>query len=232
MYLFVKHSCILIALLIFCSIEYVNAQKIKIINETSLDFNSIEIDFERIEGRHTDEYGIPRIYESARNIRDTIPYAAEISLQTGVCNLIFVAQDSVLIIYGVDAERTEKLVLNRDNGTIRINAPRLHISMGVVLYFNFINSSDYTIYNIYPEFSNGRKLFDGILYGTDQRLLSREQRKVFIEQLGAEPEYYMSQTISFKIIARDRNGNLKKGNITETDLSVENINISNSDFDD
>jgi hypothetical protein len=231
-----KQGLAFIALLLITGMECAFAGKIDIINKTDLDFHSIIIDYERNEGRQIREYtggvfGTSHYNPDAANKTDTVPYQKKVDLKKGICKLTFVAKDSLCMVYAVDTEKTEKLVLNRASAAIEYDMPpRLHISAGVQLFFNFVNESCHTVYGIYPEFSNRSMSHGPILFNTDERLLPNEQRSIFIEQAGQEAEYYMSISIEFTVYAVDSNGRLRKARIRETDLSTENILISNSDF--
>jgi len=236
MNLFRKQYFVLITIL-FIGIECVYAGKIKIVNETPLKFHSIVIDYERNEGRHINKYigGSSSLVirsqpENGINKKDTIPYKSKIDLKEGICKLTFVAKNNICVVYALNTEKTKKLLLNEDNALIKSFPFGIRIGGGVQLYFNFVNSSDYTVYAIYPKISDRNFSFGDILYNTDERLLPKEQRQIFVEQFGEEEEYYLSVSIEFEIYAIDKDGKLKKGKVKETDLSVENINISNSDF--
>lgn len=227
---------VIIAFLLLLS-NGASAKKIKVKNKTGLTFSKVIVDYERLDGRHTHEYnggtfGVNTRYSSAPNEKDTITYGSKIELKKGTCTLTFIGDsDSVCIVYGVHAEKIKTLTLDNVTSSIRrIPLSHLFISDGVQLYFNFINHSDLTIYDLYPKFKNKYQMESSLASNTDQRLLPKESRKIFIIQEGKEADYYMNTSMEFEIIAADKNGNVRRGHVEVNDLSAENIVISNSDF--
>ena len=231
----VNYPVLLLFFFLFMNQKNVQAQEIKIINETNLVFESIIVDYERTNGRHLVEYvggvfAVKHNDEYEINTTETIPYKENIKLKNGICKLTFTTKDSICVVYAVNTQRTTELVLNRNTALIREPVfPSIQISDGIQLYYNFINISDYIIYEINYKISDGYE-FETLFFNTDQRLLLGESRIVFVEQRGRSVNDYMSVFIEFELYAVDKQGNLIKGYLKETDLSVDDIKISNQNF--
>jgi hypothetical protein len=220
--------------------DFVRAGNIRIKNKTSLEFTHVIVDYERNEGRQTRAYKTEPYDANKINKTDTLPYRSTLRLRDGVCKLTFIAADSLCKVYAVNTAETKKLVLNDANTSVKLNyGDWIMVSSNVRLFFDFVNSSDYTVYDIYPEYSDGGKTFDrSILYNTDQRLVPGERRKIFVDELHKESvpgvmdvEYYDSISMEFEIYAADKEGRLKRGLIRLVNLTAEEIVISNSVFD-
>ncbi|MGE0076452.1 MAG: hypothetical protein AB7S48_01180 [Bacteroidales bacterium] len=230
-------------------------QTLQIRNETKIDFDKVVVFTEREEGRHTYDYNPEfryggRKYATPAITVDTFEYASEIKLnKSEKYTLKFVGlSDTVCYAFGISLSTTKQLVLNASNAVFS-RKPQEPVKLAdgseivkidrtsdqgtiivdeegrIDLYFNFINSTPYTIYAIYPWISDEDFRRGTILYhDPDRKLLPNEQRKISVIE-DRTMESYSNQTISFAVVAVDSESKLHRFNIKNIELSADNVII-------
>ena len=227
-------NAILLIVIFICNVATINrveAQRLKIKNETEFNFDRVIIYTERTEGRHIPPHdriwGIK--FDTPNITTDTVAYSKKIKLPGhGVYTLKFEKSGYVsCMCYGIDASKVKTLTLNRDNctflycdednmakfadGTL-IKEPDLNyveiydIDMCCDLYFKFENKTPYTIYAINPKFSDGRRVKESLfLSNPDLRFLPNENRMITVAHAFTEDRYKSNPKLTLYFVGVDKN---------------------------
>lgn len=224
---------ILTALMTCCIVAAngVKAQTIKVKNESGFKYDKVIIYTERTEGRHIPPYdriwGIS--YDTPMIQTDTIAFDKKIVLPgDGVYTLQFEDENYVsCLCYGINAKKTKELTLNRNNCTFLFNdannrakfpdgtlikEPNFdHVEIlsivdeYVLLYFEFVNKTPYTIYAINPKLSDEENVRYSLFFSNpDLRFLSGESRKITVIDDRYKESFNDNPTLTLYFVGVDK----------------------------